>query len=496
MIDRGKVVGDNDRLFSQRFAELRAEHTRLLDEADELAARHPQPNEGQQRRVDNLRQGARRVADELTDLAAERDARLDECLKIAEAAQHPGRLEPATGPLHGDPDWQPMRRTGSPWAEDARTRFGTDHVRSRAFAALDRSSAPDVAKTTVEQLIADEQTGTLAARWATATTSPEYRAAFRSYLTRPETAAMDYTAAQNSAVSEASQVRAALALGSGDSGGYLMPFELDPTIIVTNTGVTNPIRAVARTVQTTTNVWHGVSSAGVTAEWLSEAAEAADASPTFAQPSVQIHRASAYVQASLEAAADTTIPEQLTQLFIDAKDRLEAAAFATGSGSGQPYGIVTRVAAVTASRVSATTNNTFGSPDVYKVANALPPRHRPNATWLAEQTTLNSIRQFDTSGGSAFWANLGAAQPETLLGKPIYECSLMDGAIATGDDDILLLGDFGNYLVVDRIGMTVLFDPLVRGSAGRPSGEVGWFCYWRTGADVVGTTDAWRVLRA
>lgn len=494
MIDHDRIRADNDRQYADKLAELRGEHRRLLDEADSIAAKYPNPTAGQKGRIDNLMAGARKVADQISEVAAERDARLDTCISIAEAAQNPARLEPAVGPLYGDTDWQPMRRTGNPWTEDARQRFGSDHVRGRAFAAIDRSAASDTAKTITETLICDEQNGSLAARWATATTDPDYRQAFRSYLTRPETAALDYTAKQNQAVSEASQVRAALAIGSGDSGGYLMPFELDPTIVLTNTGVTNPIRNVARTVQTTTNVWHGVSSAGVTAEWLAEAAEAADASPTFAQPTVQIHRASAYVQASLEAAADTTIPEQLTQLFIDAKDRLEAAAFATGTGSGQPYGIVTRVAAVTTSRVSATTNNTFGSVDVYKTANALPPRHRPNATWLAEQTTLNSIRQFDTSGGSAFWANLGAGTPEQLLGKPIFECSLMD-TVATGDDDVLLLGDLSNFLVADRVGMSVLYDPLVRGQNRRPTGEVGWFCYWRVGADVVGTTDAVRLLR-
>ena len=41
---------------------------------------------------------------------------------------------------------------------------------------------------------------------------------------------------------------------------------------------------IADVVQITGNAWHGVSTAGVTAEWTAEAAEVADASPTFSQP--------------------------------------------------------------------------------------------------------------------------------------------------------------------------------------------------------------------
>jgi len=38
-----------------------------------------------------------------------------------------------------------------------------------------------------------------------------------------------------------------------------------------------------------------------------------------------------------------------------------------------------------------------------------------------------------------------------------------------------------------------MYEPLVKGAAGRPTGEAGWFAYWRVGAKV-STSAAFRVL--
>jgi HK97 family phage major capsid protein len=76
---------------------------------------------------------------------------------------------------------------------------------------------------------------------------------------------------------------------------------------------------------------------------------------------------------SYEVLGDTNIEQQLPAILQDSKDRLESAAFVTGSGSGAPYGVVTRVAAVTTSRVAPTTGGTFTTAsvaDVYKVDEA------------------------------------------------------------------------------------------------------------------------------
>lgn len=75
--------------------------------------------------------------------------------------------------------------------------------------------------------------------------------------------------------------RAALIEDSGTGGRYLLPLVLDSTIMLTNAGSANPGRRVCRNVTTTAKSWNGVTSAGVTSQWLAEGATSADATPTL-----------------------------------------------------------------------------------------------------------------------------------------------------------------------------------------------------------------------
>jgi HK97 family phage major capsid protein len=159
-----------------------------------------------------------------------------------------------------------------------------------------------------------------------------------------------------------------------------------------------------------------------------------------------------------------------------------------------PRGIVAAVAAVTNSIVSSATITSFVVGDVYRVADALRPRDASQASWIANKGIFSKIRQMDTAGGSAFWANLGMSVPSLLLGQPVYECSTM-GAVITTSANILLAGNFKQYYVVDRVGMSVLYEPMVKSTnANRPTGQAGWFAFWRVGADTV-DPDAFRLLQ-
>ena len=99
-----------------------------------------------------------------------------------------------------------------------------------------------------------------------------------------------------------------------------------------------------------------------------------------------------------------------------------------------------------------------------------------------------------SAAGSSFWANLGANVPEVLLGRPVYEASAMDSAMTTGSK-VLIAGDFSNFVIFDRIGATVEYIPnMVSGAgAGYPTGQRGWFTWWRSGSDAV-DTGAFRYL--
>jgi HK97 family phage major capsid protein len=283
---------------------------------------------------------------------------------------------------------------------------------------------------------------------------------------------------------EQASVRAALSL-TGANGGFLIPVTLDPTIVLTNAGSANPYRKISQIKTITTNFWEGVTSAGVNAAWLAEAGVVTDNTPTVAQPVITPQKAAAWVFGSYEVLGDSDFASQFPVLLTDAKDRLEEAAFTTGAGSGGvPKGIIT--AATTTVTTAAVA--TYAIADIYSLQAAIPPRFRLNAASLAiiaNVAIINKTRQFDTAGGSSYWTNLGAGQPERVLGLPLYESTTMASALTTGSK-IAVAGDFSQYAIVDRVGMTVMYEPMVKDSStARPTGQAGWFAYWRVGADAV-----------
>lgn len=416
---------------------------------------------------------------------------------VRSAALVPGGQERTIGEA---PEF--LRHRGNPYEDLDRVRGANlnerstiGDLRTRALYAVELAGEQltEDQQERVEQLVRGDRRGRIA-QHLLLTGSDDYQRAFEALLSNAGNPAL-LEDDEYRAYKLAESHRRAMTLTDA-AGGFLVPFTLDPTIILTNTGSANPFRQVSSIRTITTDTWNGVSSAGVTAEWLGEASQAADASPTFAQPSITPKKAAAWVQGSFEVLADSGFAAEVGPLLADAKDRLEATAFATGNGTTQPKGVITAVSAVSGSVVASATADTYAVADVYAVEQALPPRYRltGSPSWMANKAIINKTRQFDTAGGSSFWANLGMGQPEQLLGAPIYEASAMDGVINAGAENYsLLLGDFRNYYIVDRVGMTMVYEPLVKGANGRPTGEAGWFAYWRVGADVV-NADAFRLL--
>lgn len=288
----------------------------------------------------------------------------------------------------------------------------------------------------------------------------------------------------------------AMSLTNG-SGGFAVPFPIDPTLIQVGDGSSNPFRAISRVEQITTDTWQGLASSEMTASWDAEAAEVSDDTTTFTQPTVTAYKAAAFVPASIEIVGDyPNLVGDLGILFQDAKDRLEATAMATGSGSAQPFGIVTAIDG-TGNDISTATTDVFAIADVYTVNETLGPRYRDRATWVANVAIINDIRQFGTADSHAFSVHLTESAPLRILGRPIVESSAMDGSVtALAENNILVFGDFSNYLIADRVGFNVEYIPhLFHTSNNRPSGSRGFYAYWRVGADSI-NDDAFVLLNA
>jgi len=402
----------------------------------------------------------------------------------ARAEQEAARVEPITD----TPDLVVRKSTRDPFANLDVVRqhqMPADEVRARAAGAVEQYASRDDhwaldhdAAENVTELIykRGKNFGKAIAEQILVTGSPEYLAAFEQYLSDPG----------------GFSTRAALSLTPAN-GGYLVPFTLDPTIILTNAGSANPYRQVANVKTTTTNDWNGVTSAGVSAEWTAEGIEAADASPTVGPLKITPQKADAYLFGSFEVLSDSDFSQQLPELLADAKDRIEETAFAVGTGTGQPKGIIPAGTTLAAAAGTAATGP--GAADVYALQAALPARFRgPRAqnVWIANLTTINRLRNVPSFTGSTTSIVNDSGPVPMLLGKPLLESTSVVGAFANGNK-VLAYADARQYYIVDRVGMSVVYDPVVLGANRRPTGQGAWYAFWRTGADV-STSTAVRVL--
>jgi HK97 family phage major capsid protein len=424
---------------------------------------------------------------ELDEQAKPVIARMEEIKAITRTAQDPANLERPDGA-----DGTSASRFGSPDLVISNRRDPYDgnnlirhekqilmprsEIKSRALDAVElEAKRGNMPHDYAEEATAKAQRDPGIARHMLLYGSQEYQDAFRAYVEDPEH------------VDEVS--RAVLTLSGGS---VLLPFVLDPTIVLTNGASANPWRRISNVKQTTSNTWNGVASSGVNAAWITETTIATDVTPSVTAIQVTPVKAAAWITGTYELLEDSNFGEQLPVLLADAKDRLEEAAFATGTGAGVPPGVVPGATTV----ITTATTTVIALGDVYAVQAALPPRFRnaPGAAWVANVAIINKIRQLDTAGGSSFWTNLGKGQPETLLGAPIYESTTMVGTVSAGSLEAIF-GDFGQFIIVDRVGVSIIYDPLVQGAGGIiPVGEAGWYMFWRTGSQL-STVNAFRVMK-
>ena len=344
---------------------------------------------------------------------------------------------------------------------------------------LDKARASDQ----VDNLLRSDTSGDVARRILT-TGAPAYRRFFHKTVLGQMT-------------SQEEQRAAAMTSLTGSSGGFATVWELDPTILPTSNGAVNPYRRMARVVQTTTNEWRGVTSTGVVAAYAAEAASATEQGPTLVQPAAIVQKAHTYITFSIEAGEDiNNLDGQLGTMISDAKDVLEAVQFTTGVGTTVfPEGIMV---GATASATNTATTTVLAAGDLYNLETALAPRFRPNARFVANRFIYNKIRAIDTAGGAQLWTqNLTVGLPNrvdgntgyNLLGYPADECSGMAASVASGQD-LIILGDFRYFVIVDRIGLNIEMVPLVTSGAtpNFPTGQRGLYAYWRNTSKVLSAT--------
>jgi len=291
--------------------------------------------------------------------------------------------------------------------------------------------------------------------------SDEHRKAFRQFMRRGDPIVLDLKGAR---------------VSDDTTGGYLVPQAVVGPIVA-RIFDSSPVRQVARIQAISGNAIEGAVDYGqLSVSWLDEVTASSDpTTPSLKKYRIEVNnqRSSPRISPVLleDAAVDIEawIGEKIARDFALS----ENTTFVTGSGVAQPRGFTTYTTAATADasrtwgqleHVATGTSGGFGSnangtDKLTDLAYKVKAGYRANAVWMMSKATLGTARQLKTSNGDYIWQpSVQANTPPTLLGYPVAEAEDMP-AIAANSLSIAF-GDFrSGYMIVDRVGLSVLRDP-------------------------------------
>jgi HK97 family phage major capsid protein len=252
------------------------------------------------------------------------------------------------------------------------------------------------------------------------------------------------------------ETRAALtgAQSTTTTGGYTVPDALMQALEVSLLAF-GGMRQVATIIRTATGAPLPVPTTNDTAQkgrLLSENTAATETEMTFGQIVFDAYKYSSdSVLASIEFLQDTSIDVAsfLGSALGTRIARLQNDHFTTGTGSGQPNGIVTASSAGVSSVADPPTYD-----NIIDLIHSVDPAYRANARFMLNDATLKSIKKIkvlqysgDTTGVPLWQPSLVAGQPDQIHGFSYVVNQSMASPGSSAKK--MLFGDFSKYWIRD-----------------------------------------------
>jgi HK97 family phage major capsid protein len=210
------------------------------------------------------------------------------------------------------------------------------------------------------------------------------------------------------------------------------------------------INAVAETSRVTGSRWGGIQ-----AYWAAEAGTKTPAAPKFRQMELSLKKLVGLCYSTDELLADASALESVIgQAFAEEFAFMLDDAIINGTGVGQPLGIMKSNAIVKATRAGAgaIVNTDIGNMYARQWA-----RSMLNSVWFCNQDTLPqffAMQMTVGTGGMPVYlppGGLSQSPYSTLMGRPLIPIEQCQTMGTSGD---LILADMGEYLLIDKGGMT------------------------------------------
>lgn len=196
---------------------------------------------------------------------------------------------------------------------------------------------------------------------------------------------------------------------------------------------------------------------GITGFWTEESGKLQGSKPRFGRVVLDAKKLTAYTEVPEELLSDSIISLTMfiDQMFPEALAFFEDLAFLTGTGVGEPLGVLNGAAAISVPRATA---SEIAFIDVVNMFSRMLPQSMPRSVWIASIDTFPQLASMvisDSNGvaSPAVWLNNGqviGAPPMTIMGRPVVFTEKTPALGGAGD---LSLVDFGFYLIGDRQAM-------------------------------------------
>ncbi len=277
-----------------------------------------------------------------------------------------------------------------------------------------------------------------------------------------------------------------------NEGGYLVPEEFR-TNVIHNTGVPGGVHRPYSTV-ITTGLKDGYMPTFGSMAWsvINEEAAYSDNTPVVGQVSFTVRKSGGTVKVSAELLEDSqaNIPALLAQIAGEASGRYEDQQIIEGDGTTEAEGL----------RTTATDGPVTASATAVTVADYLawyfnlPAQFRTNAIVSTTSSFLGYLSAVgSTAAGIHLLTSLRENPEGPISGKQVAifdGTGWDDGAAPASAEELGCIGDFRNYYLIDRVGMSVRRDDSVYAA----TDQVGFFVRKR-GDGRVGLADAFRIFK-
>jgi HK97 family phage major capsid protein len=222
---------------------------------------------------------------------------------------------------------------------------------------------------------------------------------------------------------EVQQVAEWRVLSKGASGGgFLVPTDL-ADMVVSAARSRSPIAQLAQEWITQRGDTFAVPSAAShgTASWVAESGAITPSDDTITQVSLSAYKANSKIIVSEELVQDEEVDlERFLASELGGRiGALEAAAFATGDGTGKPTGAVSAASTYTVSTAPTGNVTTFSRAAILQFYLALAPEYRAEAAWIMHPTDFGNLSVLEHASGGLSFPSLQNPTP-SLFGRPVY----------------------------------------------------------------------------